>query len=115
MAAGYQDLLVEQGTTFATTITLDDVTGAAYNLYNYSASSQIRKSYYSSNAAGHFLVVVSNPTAGVITISMDAANSANIMAGRYVYDVKLFSNTDASNNTIRILEGIVEISPSVTR
>ena len=32
MAAGYQDLYIEQGTTFTTQITLDDNMGGAFNL-----------------------------------------------------------------------------------
>jgi hypothetical protein len=114
MAAGYQNLLIEQGTSFATTITLDDITGASYNLYNYTASSQIRKSYYSANTSGVFTVEIPNPLNGQIVVSMTASNTANIFPGRYVYDVKLTSNTDADDDTVRILEGIVEISPQVT-
>ena len=115
MAAGYQNLLIEQGTSFFTTISMYDVTGASYNLYNYSASSQIRKSYYSANTSGSFTVSIPNPATGTIVVQLGASESANIFPGRYVYDVKLVSNNDAENNTIRILEGIVEISPQVTR
>lgn len=114
MAAGYQNLLIEQGTSFNTTITLDDVTGATYNLSNYTASSEIRKSYYSANTSGVFTVTILNPTSGQITVSMTASNTANIFPGRYVYDVKLQSITNPDNDTVRILEGIVEISPQVT-
>jgi hypothetical protein len=115
MAAGYQNLLIEQGTSFSTIISLDDVTGASYNLFNYSASSQIRKSYYSANVSGSFSVTIPNPLSGQIIVQLGSQESANIFPGRYVYDIKLISNTDAENNTIRILEGIVEISPQVTR
>ena len=89
MSAGYQNLLIEQGTSFATTISLDDVTGATYNLYNYTASSEIRKSYYSANTSGVFTVQIPDPTTGAIVVSMTASNTANIFPGRYVYDVKL--------------------------
>ena len=115
MTAAYQNLLIEQGTSFSTTITLDDTNGAAYNLANYTAVSQIRSSYYTSNTAGSFNVSIPNPTIGNIIVSITASNTANIFPGRYVYDVKLISNTDSNNNTIRILEGILEISPQVTR
>ena len=69
MAAGYQNLLIEQGSSFATTITLDDVTGATYNLYHYYASSQIRKSYYSTTA-NSFTATVTGTANGEITLSM---------------------------------------------
>jgi hypothetical protein len=115
MAAGYQNLLIEQGTSFSTTITLDDTNGLTYNLASYTAQSQIRSSYYTSNVAGQFSVTIPQPNTGQIFIAMSASNTANIFPGRYVYDVKLISNNDSDNNTIRILEGIVEISPQVSR
>ena len=115
MAAGYQELYIEQGTSFATTITIDDVTGAAYNLLNYNISSQIKKSYYTSNVTASFNAFASDAANGVITLALDAPTSANIYSGRYVYDVKIISSDDAANNTFRILEGIVNIAPQVTR
>jgi len=115
MAAGYQNLLIEQGTSYSTTITLDDTNGNIYDLTNYYAESQIRKSYYSANTAGVFNVTIPSVSSGQIVISMTASNTANIMPGRYVYDVKLVSSTSPDSDTVRILEGIVEISPQVTR
>jgi len=43
---------------------------------------------------------------------MSASVTANIAPGRYVYDTKI---TDMNNNVTRILEGIAEISPSVSK
>lgn len=113
MPAGYSDLFMEQGADFNTSIALDDVGGASFNLIGYTASSQMRKSYYSSNAAATFTVSTGNdPSLGVITISLPAANTANIYAGRYVYDVYI---TNANSSRIRVLEGIVSVSPQVTK
>ena len=115
MAAGYQELFLEAGATFNRTITIDDITGASYNLHNFSASSQMRKSYYSANVAATFSSIITSPTYGIITISLNANESSNITPGRYVYDVKISDNTDPANNTIRILEGTIIVSPQVTR
>ncbi len=112
MPAGYTELFLEQGSSFNASIELDDVAGEAFNLATHSASSQMRKSYYSSNAAATFSVSTGNdPTLGVITISLDSANTANIYPGRYVYDVYL-TNTISR---VRVLEGIVNVSPQVTK
>lgn len=112
MPAGYSELFLEQGADFNASITLDDVGGVAFNLMNYSASSQMRKSYYSSNAAATFSISTGNdPTLGVITLSLAAANTANIYSGRYVYDVYVAK----ANNRIRVLEGIINVSPQVTK
>jgi hypothetical protein len=111
MPAAYTNLYIEQGTTYSTTITLDDVYGNVYNLSNYIISSQIRKSYYSANISAYF-TTSSNPTTGTIYLNIDAPTTSNLAPGRYVYDTTI---KDSSNNVTRILEGIVEISPGVTR
>ena len=114
MPAGYSELFLEQGASFNTSITLDDVAGAAFNLASYTASSQMRKSYYSSNAAATFSVSTGgDPSQGTITLSLDSANTANIYPGRYVYDV--FMVDSLSNVHSRIVEGIVTVTPRVTR
>jgi hypothetical protein len=43
---------------------------------------------------------------------MSSAVTANISPGRYVYDVKMM---DTSNVTVRIMEGIVTVTPQVSR
>lgn len=112
MPAGYSELFLEQGATFNTSIALDDVNGEAFNLSSYAATSQMRKSYYSSNAAATFTVSTGNdPTLGVITMSLDSANTANIYPGRYLYDVYVTSNTAR----VRVLEGIVNVTPQTTK
>jgi hypothetical protein len=111
MPAAYQNLYIEQGTTYSTTITLDDIYGTSYNLTGYIASSQLRPSYYSANAIATFNTQI-NANTGVITLSLSAPITANISPGRYVYDAIII---DINNNVTRVLEGIAEISPSVTR
>ena len=111
MAAGYQNLYIEQGSTFTFTITLDDVYGDAYNLSGYTVKSQMRKSYYSANTTAVFTSSL-NPTQGVISLSLSAPTTANIATGRYVYDATI---TDNLGNVTRILEGVIDVSPSVTR
>jgi hypothetical protein len=111
MPAAYQNLYIEQGTSFSTTITLDDVYGDIYDLTGYTANSQIRKSYYSSNATAAFLAIVDANT-GTVSLSMSTPTTANIAAGRDVYDTII--KTPAGDAT-RILEGVVDVSPSVTR
>ena len=112
MPAAYQNLIIEQGSTFTATITLDDVYGEVYDLSGYTAKSEIRKSYYSANATGTFQTTI-NLGQGSITLDMDRANTANIMPGRYVFDTII--SDESKNTTTRILEGIVEVTPRVTR
>lgn len=112
MSAGYQDLFVEQGGTFNTSITLDDINGLPYDLSNIIVKGQVRKSYYSANSTADFTITVPTPTNGVIVLNLDSPTTSNIAAGRYVYDVAI---KDTANNVTRVLEGIVNVIPQVTR
>jgi hypothetical protein len=111
MPAAYINLYIEQGTTYSTVITLDDSYNNAYNLTGYTANSEIRKSYYSANITASFTTSI-NVSSGQITLSLPANTTTNISPGRYVFDTKI---TDTNSNVTRILEGIAEISPSVSR
>jgi hypothetical protein len=112
MAAAYQELFLEQGATFTTNITLDDIDGLPFNLTGVTAKSQIRKSYYSANATAQFVITINTPTDGTILLSLGANTTANIAAGRYVYDVAI---KDTANTVTRVLEGIVNVIPQVTK
>jgi hypothetical protein len=112
MAAGYTELFLEQGATFNTTITLDDVSGAAMNLVGYTASSQMKKSYYSSNSSATFTTTTGGIN-GTVSLNLTSANTANIYPGRYLYDVYVTS-ADQTTRT-RVLEGIVNVSPQITK
>ena len=109
--AGFVELTIEQGANFSTTVTVNDSTGAPTNLTNFLGQAQLRKSYYSSTA-NNFTVSITNAAAGELTISLSAANTANLTPGRYVYDLLI---TSPANVKTRVIEGIATVLPSVTR
>lgn len=108
----YADLTIDQGTDFNTTLDILDDDGTVVNVAGYVFTGQIRKSYYSTSPTANLSVYSSDTSNGVVLISLAAANTTNISAGRYVYDVKMKNN---ANVTSRILEGIVTVTPQVTR
>jgi len=111
--AAFVELYIDQGTTFNNVINItDDVTNAAINIYGYTATSQLRRSYYSANISANITCTITNASNGELTMSMTPANTANIKAGRYVFDLKV---TDTANTVSRILEGIITVTPSCTR
>ena len=113
MPAGYQYQYIEQGTTFNSQISLDDSNGTSYNLTGFTIKSQARRSYYSANAAINFTVQIPDANNGVVTLSANAAVTANVSPGKYVYDVML---TQASTGLVtRVLEGQIFVSPCATR
>jgi len=109
--AAYSELFVEQYADFSTTVNVEDSNGDAINLSGYTAASQIRKSYYSSTA-NNFTASVTGTANGEVTISMTAANTANISPGRYLYDLVITSPVGVKT---RVVEGIVTILPGVTQ
>lgn len=111
MPAGYQDQFLEKGATFTSEITLDDAYGNPFNLTGFTVASQARKSYYSSNATIVFDATISDANNGVITLSANSAATANVPAGKLVYDVIITTG----NTVTRVLEGQVFVSPRVTR
>ncbi len=109
--AAYSEITIEQYASFSSTINVEDTAGDAINLYGYSASSQLRKSFYSTTAT-NFTASVTGTANGEVTISMTSANTANLTPGRYMYDVII---TSPQSVTTRVVEGIVVVAPGVTR
>lgn len=104
------NLVIDQGATYSTSIDVLDEEGIAIDLTNYTGAAQMRKHYTSSNSVA-FTVSLGGAD-GTVTLSMTANATANIASGRYVYDVELTSNTGVVS---RVLEGIVTVTPNVTR
>ncbi len=108
--AAKSDLIIDQGTTYSTTFNLTDENGEPLNLNGYSAVSQIRK-YYTSVTAISFTCSIAGSN-GEITVSLSANQTANIVAGRYLYDIEI---TSPELIVSRVVEGIATITPQVTR
>ncbi len=110
--ADFVELDIEAGATFSIQITIKNDNGIGKNLVNHTVTSQLRKSYYSS-VATDFTINILDSANGSITMGMSSANTSNLRAGRYVFDVEL---TDTANSTVtRIFEGIATVLPNVTR
>jgi len=103
------NLLIDQGSDFSTTVNITDNDGNGIDLTGYTGAAQMRKHYTSSNAVTFSVSI--NPGLGAVTLSLTNTQTANIVAGRYVYDCELTTG----NTVSRVLEGIVTVTPQVTR
>ena len=115
--AQYEDITIDQGTDFAMELQLGEDDGSVKDLTNYTVSAKIKKTYNTDAAeAVIFNTIIADAVQGIATLSLTNSITANIKAGRYVYDVDL-SFVDSDGNTIieRLLEGKVTITPTVTR
>lgn len=104
------NLIIDQGTDFSATFDVTDDDGNIIDLTGASANAQMRR-HYSSVSYFSFTTSI-NGSIGAVTISMNAATTNTISAGRYVYDCELL---DISGIRSRLVEGIVTVTPQVTR
>lgn len=103
------NLVIDQGSTFSVDLDLTDENGDVINLQGYTATSQMRR-WYTSTTSYPFTTSV-NAAAGIISLSMTSTQTSDITAGRYVYDVEI----SLDNVISRVIEGIVTVTPNVTR
>jgi hypothetical protein len=115
MAATTYDILIEQGATFSQVITYKD-NGVAVNLTGYTARMQVRATLESASTLVELTTANSRialgGTAGTITLTISATDTAALTAGRGVYDLELVSG---SGIVTRLLQGVATISRNVTR
>lgn len=104
------NLLIDQGSDFSTEIDVLDNNGDPVILTGYTGAAQMRKHYTSSTSTAFNVTI--NAGDGTVTLSMNAATSSAVTPGRYVYDCEL---TSSSNVVSRLVEGIVTVTPQVTR
>ncbi len=110
--ATISNLFIDQDADFTTTVTVNDSTGSALDLTNYTALAMLRKSYQSSTATTFPSAFVSPRPTGQITISLTDTQTAALESGRYVYDLVII---DSSGTKTRVVEGIATVNPSVSR
>jgi hypothetical protein len=115
MAATTYDILIEQGATYSQVITYKD-NGVAVNLTGYTARMQVRATLESASTLVELTTANSRialgGTAGTITLTISATDTAALTSGRGVYDLELVSG---SGIVTRLLQGVATISRNVTR
>lgn len=105
------NIVIDQGTDFSTEIFITDNDGEVVTLTGYTGAAKMRKHYTSTNSAS-FTVSI-NEDLGKVTLTMARTDTANLTPGRYVYDLEL---TDTVSNVVsRAVEGVVTVTPEVTR
>lgn len=104
------NIVIDQGSDFSSTIDLTDASGTIFNLTNYTVAAQMRKNYSSSSAVT--FNTSHNGANGQIFLVLLKSNTNILAPGRYLYDVEI---TSAGNITTRVVEGIVTVTPGMTR
>lgn len=117
--AQYEEFEIDQGSDVAIEVHLIDAeTNSAKNLTNFIPAAKMKRTYGSDSAdTVTFTAIIASPASdGVVTLSLTNAQTDQLRAGKYVYDVEI-GHYDSDSNLIieRVLEGRINVTPSVTR
>ncbi len=104
------NLVIDQGSDYLVTINVENANSVAVNLSGYTAEAHMSK-HYTSSRFYQFNAEI-NAVLGTISLSMSSNTTNDISPGRYIYDCEVTSNTGIKT---RLLEGIVTITPQVTK
>lgn len=105
------NIVIDQGSDLSLVVQVTTVAGTIFNLTNYTANCKLSKHWSSSNSYSLTATVTDAPD-GEITLSANNTTTSTIPAGRYMYDVEVTSNTGIKT---RVLEGIMTITPEITK
>jgi len=110
--ATVRNLTIDQGSSFSISIELSDLLGNPLDLSDYTIQAQMRKSYGSNSYTAFTTSAGEDPTNGELTLTLTNTQTSALRAGRYVYDIEI---EDSDEIVTRVLEGIVTVTPEVTR
>jgi len=118
--AQQRDLTVDRGSDVAIELHLVEEDNTPKDLTGFFASGKIKKNYNTtdSDQIFDFSVSYGSPLgAGIINLLLDRQVTDLMKPGRYVYDVELRNSEtiDSATTIERILEGKINVTPSVTR
>lgn len=115
MSNSTYDIVAQQGSDYAVTLTYNNSAGSPVNLTGYTARMQVRRV---ASSPYLYLSLTSSSgmtlggAAGTVSISISASALASIPAGSYVYDVELVS---AGGAVVKPIVGSFTLSAEVTR
>ena len=112
MTAAAYNLKIDQGSDFALDLVVKE-DNVVKNLTGYSARAQMRNTKGAATAAATFTCSVPNASAGEVKMQLTNSASSAISAGKYYYDLEIYTASDVIVN--RLMEGTVIITPEVTR
>ena len=104
------NIVIEKGTDFEATYNVSNSDNSVYSLTNQAATAKIRK-HPTATTSVSFTTTITTAT-GEIKISMSAANTALLTAGRNYYDVILTHAT--TGKKIKIFEGTALVHDTVS-
>lgn len=116
MASGKYNIEIEQGADWGLDLVWSDDAGVPISVAGWTARMQIRETYADTKVLLSLTTenggIELNATPGKVSLRAPASLTDKITVTRGVYDVELIAQLGA---VVRLIEGKVVISPSVTR
>jgi hypothetical protein len=112
MSAAHYNIEVDQGSDFSIDIEVKE-DDELKDLTGYSARAQARETEEDSSVSFSFTCTIPTPSNGVVKMSLPAATSSSATAGQYVYDLEVYTASDAAVS--RLLKGTCTIDREITR
>ena len=113
MAAVYvNNLVINSGSDFTQSFTLEGTNNSPLNLTEYEVDAQMRKWSGSSSAINFSTSIIAPSTSGKISIGLTSGQTVDLKSGRYVYDI-LIIDPDGIKN--RVIEGMALVREGVTK
>ena len=117
MAVTY-NTVIDQGADWYLNVTYNDPAGTPIDITGYTAALQIRTSplartYVLSLTDGDGITITGDE--GLLAIHATALQTADIVNGKYSYDLEITSPATPEAIVTRLVQGTIEVSPQTTR
>ena len=103
---------MDQGADFSKNFTVTTDGSTAYDISGLTLQAQMRKGYDSTTVTATFAASVVTGSSGIYKLVLTNEETADITAGRYVYDVDLRL---ADSTLEKVHYGIITVLPEVTK
>jgi len=112
--AAIANLIIDQGCTFSSNVSVKDGDGVAFNLTGYTVLAKMALGFSSTRSRTTITsTVASDATTGVITLTLTPAQTAVLDApARYLYDIEI--TLTATGTVTRVIEGLITTRPQVS-
>ena len=114
MSSGRYDINVDQGATWAITLTIKQANKLPFNLTGYMGEGMVKKTIDDPSALASFIVTFPSPLEGKVTLMLPASVTSEFDFTWGVYDFKITSPAPNSQVT-RVLQGKVILNREVSR
>lgn len=118
MIAQTYNTVIDQGADWFINFTYEDPSGTPINLQGYTAALQLRSLPETATAVLTLTTendgITITAAEGLIEVHATAAETGDIVAGYYYYDLELYAPAPDSSTT-RLIQGQILVSAQVTR